>query len=104
MPFHSARLPNGLQVIGETNPAARSAAVGFFVRTGSRDETPEVRGVSHFLEHMVFKGPPRRSAAEVNRDLVVIGSAANAFTSEENSFFYAAVLPEFLPQAIDVLA
>src|SRR5438874_1473764 len=58
MPFHQHTLPNGLTIIGETSPPAKSAAVGFFVRTGSRDETPEVAGVSHFLEHMVFKGTP----------------------------------------------
>src|SRR3954462_12147561 len=104
MPFHSHKLPNGLTIIGETSPSARSAAVGFFVRTGSRDETPEVSGVSHFLEHMVFKGTPRRSAFDVNRDFDKIGAHYNAFTSEENTVFYAAVLPEYLPPAVDLLA
>src|SRR5258707_15553350 len=84
MPFHKHTLPNGLTIIGETSPAAKSAAVGFFVRTGSRDETPEVAGVSHFLEHMVFKGTPRRSAADVNREFDRIGADYNAFTSDEN--------------------
>jgi predicted Zn-dependent peptidase len=104
MPFHQHTLPNGLNVIAETSPAAKSAAVGFFVRTGSRDETPEVAGVSHFLEHMVFKGTPRRSAADVNREFDRIGADYNAFTSEENTVFHAAVLPEYLPQAVDLLA
>src|SRR5881392_3954571 len=104
MPFHTRKLPNGLQLIGETSPSARSVAVGFFVRTGSRDETPEVSGVSHFLEHMVFKGTPRRTAFDVNRDFDRIGANYNAFTSEENTVFYAAVLPEYLPQAVDILA
>src|SRR5439155_26771471 len=81
-----------------------SAALGFFVRTGSRDETPEVSGVSHFLEHMVFKGTPRRTALEVNRDFDRIGADYNAFTSEENTVFHACVLPEYLPQAVDILA
>ncbi|HEY1861663.1 MAG TPA: insulinase family protein, partial [Gemmataceae bacterium] len=54
MPFHTQVLKNGLKIIGETSPSARSTAIGFFVRTGSRDESPEVSGVSHFLEHMVF--------------------------------------------------
>src|SRR5437762_676231 len=102
--FHSYVLENGLQVIGETNPAMRSAAVGFFVRTGSRDETPEVSGVSHFLEHMVFKGTKRRTALDVNRDFDQIGANYNAFTSEENTVFYAAVLPEYLPQSVDIIA
>ncbi len=104
MPFHSHTLANGLQIIGETSPSARSAALGFFVRTGSRDETPEVCGVTHFLEHMVFKGTPRRTALDVNRDFDRIGADYNAFTSEENTVFHAAVLPEYLPQAVDILA
>jgi predicted Zn-dependent peptidase len=104
MSFHLHTLPNGLTIVGETSPAAKSAAVGFFVRTGSRDETPDVCGVSHFLEHMVFKGTPRRSAADVNREFDRIGADYNAFTSEENTVFHAAVLPEYLPQAVDLLA
>jgi predicted Zn-dependent peptidase len=97
-------LDNGLQIIGETNPAARSVAIGFFVRTGARDETAEVSGVSHFLEHMLFKGTPRRTALDVNRDFDLIGANYNAFTSEENTVYYCAVLPEYLPQAADILA
>jgi predicted Zn-dependent peptidase len=102
--FHSQALKNGLQIIGESSPSARSVALGFFVRTGSRDETPEVSGVTHFLEHMVFKGTPRRSALDVNRDFDRIGAHYNAFTSEENTVFYAAILPEYIPQAVDILA
>lgn len=104
MPFHSHKLPNGLQLIGETSPSARSVAVGFFVRTGSRDETPEVSGVSHFLEHMMFKGTPRRTALDVNLDFDRIGASYNAYTSEENTVYYAAILPEYLPRAIEILA
>ncbi len=104
MPFHSQQLANGLQIIGETSPSARSAALGFFVRTGARDETPEECGVTHFLEHMVFKGTPHRTALDVNRDFDRIGADYNAFTSEENTVFHAAVLPEYLPQAVDILA
>src|SRR5438552_4663950 len=104
VPFHSHLLPNGLRIIGETSPSARSVALGFFVRTGSRDETPEVCGVTHFLEHMIFKGTPRRSALDVNRDFDRIGADYNAFTSEENTVFHAAVLPEYVPPAVDILA
>src|SRR5215470_12707425 len=96
MPFHTHKLPNGLQLIGETSPSARSVALGFFVRTGSRDETSEVSGVSHFLEHMMFKGTPRRTALDVNLDFDRIGASYNAYTSEENTVYYAAVLPEYL--------
>jgi predicted Zn-dependent peptidase len=104
MTFHQHTLPNGLTVVGETNPAALSVAVAFWVKTGARDETPEVSGVSHFLEHMVFKGTERRDAFAVNRDFSRIGADNNAWTSEENTVFHAVVLPEFLPQVVDVLA
>jgi predicted Zn-dependent peptidase len=104
MPFHQTRLPNGLTIIGETSPTARSVAVGFFVRTGARDETPHESGVSHFLEHMMFKGTPRRTAEQVNLDFDRIGSSPNAYTSEENTVYYAAVLPEYLPQVLEILA
>ncbi len=104
MQFHCHRLANGLTVIGETIPTSRSAAMGFFVRTGSRDEMPEEAGVSHFLEHMAFKGNERRTALEVNRDFDRIGAEPNAYTSEENTVYYAAVLTEYMPQALDILA
>src|SRR5262245_20631310 len=104
MPFHSHKLANGLTIIGETSPSARSAALGFFVRTGSRDETPAVAGVSHFLEHMAFKGSDRRTAFDVNRDFDRIGADYNASTSEENTIYHAAVLPEYLADALDILA
>src|SRR5215471_16071837 len=104
MPFHHHMMPNGLQIIGETSPSARSTALGFFVRTGARDETPAECGVTHFLEHMVFKGTPRRTALDVNQDFDKIGADYNAFTSEENTVFHAAVLPDYLPQAMDILA
>jgi predicted Zn-dependent peptidase len=102
--FQQQRLANGLQIIGEESPSARSVAVGFFVRTGARDEVAPVSGVTHFLEHMVFKGTPRRTALDVNRDFDRIGASYNAFTSEENTVFYAAILPEYLPHAVDILA
>src|SRR5919197_998606 len=104
MAFHQTKLDNGLQVIGESSPSARSVALGFFVRTGARDETPEVSGVTHFLEHMVFKGTPHRTALDVNLDFDRIGADYNAFTSEENTVFHAAVLPEYVPPAVDILA
>ena len=104
MTFHHQTLANGLTILGETNPAALSVALAFWVKTGSRDETPEVSGVSHFLEHMVFKGTERRDAFTVNRDFSRIGADNNAWTSEENTVFHAVVLPEFLPQVVDVLA
>ena len=103
MPFHQHTFANGLELIGESIPSARSVAFGFFVKTGSRDESAEETGVSHFLEHMVFKGTPRRTALEVNLEFDRIGANYNAYTSEEHTVYYAAVLPEYLPQAIDIL-
>lgn len=96
MEFKNKTLSNGLSVIGELNKSAKSAAVGFFVRTGSRDETEKINGVSHFLEHMLFKGTERLSALEVNESFDRTGAQFNAGTSEENTVFYAAVLPEYL--------
>jgi predicted Zn-dependent peptidase len=104
MKFQQQRLDNGLNVIAECNAQAYSTSVAFFVRTGSRDETPEIAGVSHFLEHMVFKGTPRRSAADVNRELDELGSHSNAFTSEEQTVYYATVLPEYQNEVIDLLS
>ena len=104
MRYDHHTLSNGLQIVGEHNPAAQSIAIGFFTRTGARDETPEVSGVSHFLEHMMFKGSQRRAAADVNREFDEIGARNNAFTSEENTVYYGAVLPEFQDRLLDLLA
>ncbi|MCC6933413.1 MAG: insulinase family protein [Deltaproteobacteria bacterium] len=103
MKFYQEKLANGLSIIGEYNETAVSSALGFFVRTGSRDETPEISGVSHFLEHMMFKGTARRSALELTYEMGSIGAQANAFTSEENTVYYMAVLPEYFEQAMDIL-
>ncbi|MBP8305105.1 MAG: insulinase family protein [Phycisphaerae bacterium] len=96
MDFRQKTLSNGLQVIGEVNPSAKSTAVAFFVRSGSRDETEAVSGVSHFLEHMLFKGTARLSALDVSAEFDNTGAQFNAFTNEENTVYYAAVLPEYL--------
>ena len=104
MKFRSQTLANGLEVVAECNAAAHSLGVGFFVRTGARDETDELAGVSHFLEHMVFKGTPHRSADDVNREFDELGAHYNAFTSEENTVYYAAVLPEYQAPCVDLIA
>jgi predicted Zn-dependent peptidase len=102
MRFFHRQLANGLTVIGETSDSALSAAIGFFVKTGSRDEPSAVSGVSHFLEHMTFKGTERLSALEVNEAFDRTGAKFNAFTSHENTVYYAAVLPEYLPEVTDL--
>ena len=104
MNFQHQQLENGLNVIAECNDQAYSTSMAYFVRTGSRDETEEIAGVSHFLEHMVFKGTPRRSAADVNRELDELGSHSNAFTSEEQTVYYATVLPEYQRDVLDLLS
>jgi len=103
MEFNRTQLDNGLAIVAEVNPSAASMALGFFARTGSRDETPEVAGVSHFLEHMMFKGTARRTPFDINREFDELGAMYNAFTSEENTVYFAAVLPEFQAAALDLL-
>ena len=104
MNFLNHTLPNGLQIVAECNADAYSTALGFVVTTGARDETDDVSGVSHFLEHMAFKGTPNRSGDDVNRELDEMGSSANAATSEETTVFYAPVLPEYQSRATEILA
>lgn len=104
MQFHEARLNNGLQIIAELNPSVYSVGLGFFVKTGSRDETDAVSGVSHFLEHMAFKGNDQFSADDVNRIFDEVGAKYNAATAEELTMFYAAVLPEYLDRTTELLA
>ena len=96
MGFKHTTLDNGLSIIGEVNKSRQSAAVGFFVKTGARDETAEINGVSHYLEHMLFKGTETLSPFDVNAEFDRTGAQFNAFTSEENTVYYAAVLPEYL--------
>lgn len=104
MQYLRQQLENGLTVIAECNDLAHFQSLGFFVRTGARDEAPEEGGVSHFLEHMVFKGTGRHSADEVNTLLDDMGSSSNARTSEESTIYHASVLPEFQTPMLELLA
>jgi len=103
MQFKHAQLDNGLTLVVEVNPSAASMAAAFFVRTGSRDETSRLAGVSHFLEHMMFKGTKRRNAFDINREFDEMGANYNAATSYENTVYYGAVLPEFQTRLVDLL-
>ena len=103
MEFKRHTLDNGLEVIAEVDPSALSLALGYFVQTGARDESSDLAGVSHFLEHMVFKGTTRRTAEDVNREFDEMGAHYNAYTSEENTVYYAALLPEHQAAAVDLL-
>ncbi len=104
MTFDKITLPNGLEIIGEHNPEAQTFAAGYFVKTGSRDETQEVSGVSHFLEHMMFKGTDKRSAEAINLEFDTIGANYNAYTSDERTVYYGAVLPERGASLVDLLS
>ena len=104
MQFRNEKLANGLEVIAEVNPEAFSLSLGYFVKTGSRDESPKMAGVSHFLEHMMFKGTARRTAEDVNQELDDLGSQSNAYTSEEQTVYYMSILPEFQHASLDLLS
>ncbi|AKG35169.1 M16 family metallopeptidase [Paenibacillus durus] len=97
-------LSNGLRVVMEKIPTGRSVSFGIWVKTGSRNETPENNGISHFIEHMLFKGTDRFDAKAIAERFDSIGGNVNAFTSKEYTCYYAKVLDEHLPVAVDVLA
>jgi predicted Zn-dependent peptidase len=96
-------LPSGLRIITEAVPGVRSVSFGIWVGVGSRDETPELAGVSHYLEHLLFKGTRRRSALEISAAIEAVGGETNAFTTKECTCYYARVLDIDLPLAIDVV-
>ncbi len=97
-------LRNGVRVLTEEIPGVRSVASGVWVRQGSAHEAPDVLGASHLLEHLAFKGTPRRTAAELAAALEGLGGSLDAYTSREHTSFQARVLDEHLPDALDVLA
>ena len=97
-------LPNGLIVLSEEMAHIRSISIGIWMKTGSRDEAAEVNGISHFLEHMVFKGTKTRSAQDIARQVDSIGGNMDAFTGKETICFNIKVLDEHLPVAVDILS
>lgn len=103
--FYTHQLPNGLQIVGQPMPDFESVAVSYYVRTGSRDEPdPGIAGVSHFLEHMVFKGTKTLDWQEITLEFNKIGAELNAFTSHESTVYYARVLGEYLERAVELLS
>lgn len=103
--FHTHRLSNGLQIVGQPMPDFESVAVSYYVRTGSRDEQdPSIAGVSHFLEHMVFKGTQTLDWQQITLEFNKIGAELNAFTSHESTVYYARVLGEYLDRAVSLLS
>ncbi|GHU69592.1 peptidase M16 [Clostridia bacterium] len=97
-------LSNGLRVIRERIPFARSVTVGLWIGTGSMHETPDENGLSHFLEHMLFKGTEKRSARDIAEAMDAVGGQINAFTSKECTCYYAKVMDEHTEIALDVLS
>ena len=98
------KLPNGVRIICEKMPYVRSAAVGIFVNVGSRDEAPSESGSAHYIEHMLFKRTTKHSATELAYEMDSIGGQINAYTTRENTCFYARVLDTHLNTAIDLLS
>lgn len=103
MTFDRITLPNGLRIIGEKIDHFRSVSVGLWLGAGSQYETPEEGGLSHFLEHMVFKGTKKRTARQIAEEMDAVGGQLNAFTAKECTCFYAKVVDEHLPLAMDVI-
>lgn len=101
--YQKSVLPNGVRLITENLPYSQAVAVGVWLEAGSRDELPQEGGLSHFLEHMAFKGTARRRAYDIAREIDQLGGAGNAFTTRENTCFHLKVLKECLPQALDLL-
>ncbi len=99
-----SELPGGLRVLTETVPGVRSVSLGIWIAIGSRDEAPEQAGAAHYLEHLLFKGTRRRTAAEIAEEFDAVGGDLNAFTAKEHTCYYAHVLDTDLPLAVDVLA
>ncbi|CAH0254949.1 M16 family metallopeptidase [Peribacillus sp. NPDC101481] len=95
---------NGVRIVLENIPTVRSAAIGVWIKTGSRNETPELNGVSHFLEHMFFKGTATRNAREIAESFDSIGGQVNAFTSKEYTCYYAKVMDNHASYALEILA
>ncbi|MDQ2717219.1 MAG: insulinase family protein [Chloroflexota bacterium] len=103
--FHTHRLSNGLQIVAQPMPDFESVAVSYYVRTGSRDEPEfDMAGISHFLEHMVFKGTSTLDWQQITLEFNKIGAELNAFTSHEATVYYARVLGEYLERALELLS
>jgi predicted Zn-dependent peptidase len=102
--YQKSVLNNGLRVVTEALPHFHSVAVGVWLNVGSRDETGGEHGLTHFLEHMAFKGTPRRTALDIAREIDRVGGSCNAFTGKEQTCFHGKVLAQQLPRLVDLLS
>ena len=98
------KLSNGISVVSEHIPSTRSVSFGIWVKAGSRNETSVTNGITHLIEHMLFKGTSKYSANEIANIFDGLGGNINAFTSKENTCYYFVVLDQHLPKALEVLA
>ena len=104
MKVECTRLKSGLTVVTENMPHLESVALGVWIKSGSRDETKEEHGIAHLLEHMAFKGTARRSARDIAEQIENVGGEVNAATSTETTSYYARILKDDVPLAVDILA
>ena len=102
--YHKTVLKNGVRIISEPIPHLRSVSLGIWVNAGSRDEAPPENGISHFIEHMIFKGTARRDAFRIAKELDAIGGMSNAFTGKEHTCFHAKVLDRHFDRLADILS
>jgi predicted Zn-dependent peptidase len=102
--YRKDTLSNGIRVVSETLPKSRSVSIGVWVKVGSRHEQQEIGGISHFIEHLFFKGTAKRTAKEIAIEMDSLGGEMNAFTTQETTTYYAKVVDEHLPVAIDILS
>ncbi|HEY7532752.1 MAG TPA: pitrilysin family protein [Nitrospiraceae bacterium] len=102
--YRKLLLDNGIRLVTERIPTLKSVTVGIWVNTGSRDELPPQAGISHFIEHMFFKGTKSRSAAQISREIDALGGEMNAFTTRETTTFYVKALDQELPRALELLS
>ncbi len=102
--YHKTILNNGIRIVSEKIPAVRSISIGVWLTVGSRDETAANNGISHFIEHMVFKGTSNRTAADIAQSLESVGGHLNAFTGKEQTCYFAHILDDDLPIAVDVIS
>ncbi len=102
--YRKDTLSNGIRVVSETLPKSRSVSIGVWVKVGSRHEPAEIGGISHFIEHLFFKGTERRTAKDIAIEMDSLGGEMNAFTSQETTTYYAKVTDEHLPVVVDLLA
>ena len=104
MTVELATLANGLRIVTDRIDTVDTASLGLWVDVGTRHEAPEINGAAHFLEHMAFKGTERRSARAIAEEIEAVGGHLNAYTSREHTAYYAKVLKEDVPLAVDILA